>query len=257
MSQQIGRSFMDAEVVDLYLHRPPYSQRLYDLLVELAPGRENLLDLGCGHGKVSRPLSGSFETVTAVDPSARMIALGQSLSLGDAPNIDWVEGYAEEVPLARSFDVVVAALSIHWMDHARLFPRIAQHVTPDHLFAVVEGDGAHAPPWEGDWQDFLGRWVPELTGQPFVTDRSPAFWEAYQQYVDVGEVFELISDPFQQSVDDFILCQHSRDTFTISKLGARRSRFDDELRALLREHADHNGILTYRSMTKLTVAKIT
>lgn len=256
MVQSIGTSFRNAEVVDLYLHRPPYPQALYDKLIDIAPAHDRLLDLGCGHGKIARRLADRFAEITAIDPSKQMVDLGKTLENGRADNIEWIENVAEDAPLSGHYDVIVAALSIHWMDHARLFPKLAAHLKPEHLFAVIVGDGAHEPPWEGDWQNFLGKWVPLITGQPFQRNSGTSYWEKYQDYVTVTQEFHFVSDLIQQSVDDFILCQHSRDTFAFSKLGDRKDRFDAELVELLAPHADENKQLHFRSFTKLTAAKV-
>jgi SAM-dependent methyltransferase len=256
MHSPIGTSFQGAEVVDLYLYRPPYPQKIYDLLTELVPKTDRILDLGCGHGKIARPMSQVFGDVTAVDPSANMIALGKSLDHGAASNLNWVEGYAEDATFTGRYDVVVAALSIHWMDHKVVFPKLAKHLSDQHLFAVIAGDGAHHPPWESEWQDFLSKWVPALTGKPFHAGKSWPFWEKYRDYVDVSDSFEVVSEPIQQSLVDFILCQHSRDTFAISKLGNQRARFDAELGEILAPHADPDGKLKFQSRTELTAATI-
>lgn len=256
MTQEIGTSFQSEEVVDLYLYRPPYPQQIYDLIVSHSPSRGRILDLGCGHGKIARPMSQHFSAVTAVDPSANMIALGKSLEFGDAENLEWVEGYAETAPLAGQYDTVVAALSIHWMNHEVLFSKLRKYLKKSHLFSIVEGDGAHNPPWESDWQIFLTKWVPKLTGKPVHANKNRSFWEKYLGYVDVKETYKVVSDPFCQSVDDFILCQHSRDTFAISKLGGDLKSFDEELREILSPFANNNGDLEFQSSTKLTTSTI-
>lgn len=256
MQQSIGTSFQSEEVVDLYLYRPTYPQEIYDLIVNHSPASGRILDLGCGHGKIARPMSQHFGSVTAVDPSAHMIALGKSLEFGNARNLEWVEGYAETAPLTGQYDTVVAALSIHWMDHEVLFSKLSKHVKHAHLFAVIEGDGAHEPPWESDWQTFLSKWVPKVTGKALYADKDKSFWETYLDFVDVKETYEVVSAPFLQSLEDFILCQHSRDTFAISKLGSGVESFDSELRELLSPFADANGYLEFRSFTKLTTATI-
>ncbi|MGO8134389.1 class I SAM-dependent methyltransferase, partial [Rhizobium ruizarguesonis] len=48
----------------------------------IEPRSEHLLDIGCGPGKISCALAGAFKSVTAVDPSEHMIALGRSLPGG-------------------------------------------------------------------------------------------------------------------------------------------------------------------------------
>lgn len=103
MAERIGASFETSEVVDLYLYRPTYPDELFKALLRLAPAQGALLDLCCGHGKISRPLARRFDHVTAIDPSARMIALGRSLPNGTAPNIAWIEGLAEEAPFPSSY----------------------------------------------------------------------------------------------------------------------------------------------------------
>ncbi|MGO7609636.1 class I SAM-dependent methyltransferase, partial [Rhizobium ruizarguesonis] len=46
--------------------------------------------MGCGPGKISCALAGAFTSVTAVYPSEHMIALGRSLPVGNAGNIQWM-----------------------------------------------------------------------------------------------------------------------------------------------------------------------
>lgn len=153
-----GESFEDVDVVNCYAHRPPYPNDIYSRIVELSPARHSLLDLGCGLGKIARRLSPIFRSITAIDASRSMLKMGRRSPGGGAVNISWVEGLSEEASYSgESFDVVVAAESIHWMDHARLFPRLRQHVPDHHLFVVAEGDGAFNPPWQSEWEMFLAK----------------------------------------------------------------------------------------------------
>lgn len=251
MNKRAGASFEEADVVENYVFRPPYPASLFQRLVEIAPARTALLDIGCGPGKISRPLARCFERVTAVDPSRAMIALGRSMPDGDAPNIEWIEGFAEDFPIEdRTFDLTVAAASIHWMDHERLFSRLAAHERPGHVVAVVSGDDAFEPPWRADWLSFLERWVLAVTGERFDPVGKPREWDRYSAHLDIKGEEHFVSAPFEQSVEDFIACQHSRDTFAPSKLGARLSDFDRELEQILQPHASA-GRLTYCVRTKL------
>jgi len=246
-----GASFEQSEVVDLYPFRPPYPEAVFGKLIELAPRHGATLDIGCGPGKVSRPLTRGFADVVAVDPSEPMIALGRQLPGGQAPNLHWIRGLAEEVPLGDwRFDLTVAAASIHWMDPARLFPKLLAHAAPGHVFAAVSGDDAFEPPWQADWQDFLGRWVPAVTGKPFEPRRYDAIAGDFHGHVEVtGRQF--FTAPFSQSIGDFIKCQHSRDTWAYSKLGTRTAAFDAELAELLDPHAVA-GQLNYTVRTLVT-----
>lgn len=251
MNARAGASFTEADVVENYPFRPPYPDPLFRRLVEIAPARGALLDIGCGPGKISRALAGEFERVTAVDPSRNMITLGRSMPGGNAANIEWIEGFAEDFPIVgRAFDLTVAANSIHWMDHARLFPRLAAHGRLGHVVAVVAGDDAFEPPWQEEWLAFLARWVLEMTGKPLDPVGKALEWGSYSQYLDIAGKEDFLSAPFGQSVADFIACQHSRDTFAPGKLGARCAAFDAELEEILRPHAVE-GQLTYLVRARL------
>jgi ubiquinone/menaquinone biosynthesis C-methylase UbiE len=252
MGKHSGASFEEREVVDNYIYRPPYPMAIFQRLLELTPEHEAMLDIGCGPGKMSRPMTRLFKSVTAVDPSSNMIALGQSLPEGNAPNLHWINGLAEEASLGDDrFDLMVAAASIHWMDHERLFPKLAKHAKPQHVFAVISGDTPDDPPWEDDWTKFLEKWVPVLTGAPFDPVKKREVWQSYRDYLDLAGSEDVVSAPFSQSVEDFIRCQHSRDTFTPSRLGDLKAAFDAELSDILRGHAV-NGELTFRVRTRLT-----
>lgn len=67
-----GVVFGELDVARCYAYRVPYAAQLYQRLLELVPGRERLLDLGCGPGKLARELAPHFREVVAVDPSAAM-----------------------------------------------------------------------------------------------------------------------------------------------------------------------------------------
>jgi SAM-dependent methyltransferase len=251
MNERPGSSFEGSEVVDLYVHRPPYPEAVFEKLLELAPRHDAALDIGCGPGKVSRPLTRSFASVVAVDPSQKMIALGQSLPDGRAPNLLWINSLAEDARLdAKRFDLTVAAASIHWMDLDRLFPKLTVHAAPGHVFAAISGDDAFEPPWDTEWKRFLGKWVPEVTGKPFDVERQDAVWSGYRRHLELGGS-EYFTAPVSQSVEDFIKCQHSRDTWAYSRLGSRTEAFDTELAEILEGHAT-NGQLDYTVRTLVT-----
>ncbi len=174
---------------------------------------------------------------------------------GDATNIAWIEALAEDAPLAgKRFDLTVAAASIHWMDHAALFPRLAAHAAPGHVLAVVGGDSAHNPPWEAEWVQFLTRWIPLATGDTYNNDRHDAFFRRYRDFMAV-ESDESFTQSFSQPVADFVACQHSRDTFAPSRLGERAGQFDAELTEILEPFAT-DGMLSFEVRTELSWGRV-
>ncbi|WP_189425360.1 class I SAM-dependent methyltransferase [Devosia pacifica] len=255
-AKRSGASFEDADVVANYVYRPPYPDALFTRLVEIAPAHAGLLDIGCGPGKIARPMAAHFGRVTAVDPSHDMLALARTLPGGGADNIEWIEDAAEHAQLGqRRFGLIVAAASIHWMQHEVLFPHLASHASRQHVVAVIGGDDAHEPPWQQQWLSFLTKWVFEVTGERFDPAVKSAYWQSYRPWLEIKGEEQFTSQPFEQSVADFIRCQHSRDTFTAARLGPRRADFDAELAELLMPHAI-NGRLVYRIRTSLVWGSI-
>ncbi len=254
MSERRGQSFEEADAAEHYRHRPEYAPGIYEKLIELSPGHDHLLDLGCGTGKIARNLCGSFKRVTAIDASANMLSVARDLQQSAYSNIDWLCGLAETVELPRGpYDLIVAAASIQWMDHAVLFPRLAGQVGPDHVFAVVDGDGAHEPPWQSSWDGFLEKWIFEIKRERYEPDRKDSdfarYMTRYRDWIDIQGEFSA-THVVSQTIEGFVSCQHSRDTFTTSRLGERLTEFDDELRTLLTQHADDN-VLTYTVRSQL------
>ncbi len=250
-----GQSFEDKEVAACYAYRPDYPTEVFDKLVSISPRITSILDLGCGTGKIARGISESFISVTAVDASAAMLASAAPLPGGNANNITWVHGLAESAELpGQPFDLIVAAASIHWMDHEFLFPRLKSVSSTDHVFAVVEGDGAFQPPWQEAWDDFLAYWIHELKGEkyePLKPNSDHArFMTRYRDWLDIEGEAVFDSAPFSQSIGDFIKCQHSRDTFAAAKLGNNMKAFDEDLRKLLTPYSTDDSI-TYTIQTRV------
>ena len=251
-----GTSFMAAEVADLYGHRPPYARGAYAFVLENAPSRGRLLDLGCGEGKIARPMAKHFDQVVAVDPSAHMIDLGKSLDNGDAANLHWLCAKAEAAALEGQFDLMTFASSIHWMDPGMLFAKLQRHVVPNHLIAIVAGDEPFEPAWAPEFQAFLEKWVPKVTGRPLGSQEWQTSRTRHLDHLSVVLARDFLSDPFEQTIDSFVLCQQSRNTFARSKLGRQAGDFETELGRLLEGHTNNRGMLSYRVKTKVTLAKL-
>ncbi|HWS52239.1 MAG TPA: class I SAM-dependent methyltransferase [Microbacterium sp.] len=139
----------EAQASNYQQSRPPYPPELWATLRErglLHPGTR-ALDIGAGTGQATGPMLAAGLHVTAVEPGARLAAL-----LAEAfPAAEVIVGRAEDLELrAASFDLVVAATSIHWMDLDILLPKIARLLKPTGRLLVwrnVFGDTAVATPF--------------------------------------------------------------------------------------------------------------
>lgn len=149
--------FSDPGVVAAYHLRPPYPPEAFDLLVGLVVDEPRaVLDIGCGTGAIARGLASRVASVDALDPSAGMLAKGRSLPGGDAPNLMWLHGYAEDAPLNAPYSLVVAGASLHWMDWGVVLPRLRDALTPRGVLAIV-ADREAPNPWDAGVRALIGR----------------------------------------------------------------------------------------------------
>ena len=241
-------TFDDADVARCYAYRPPYAPALYDFLRAMMPGKQRLLDLGCGPGKIAAALADDFAHVVAVDPAGAMIETARGVYGVRHPNIDWVHARAEDVAFDDAIDLVTAGTSIHWMQHDVLFPRLAAHTS---LFAVITGDAPADPPWQAEWRVAMTNWLKRLHGETYDEAAFVADGKRFEPWLEIAGR-KRFAFSFRQSVADFIACQHSRASWARSRMGAALSaQFDTELDALLRPWAP-DGMLTLPLVSELT-----
>jgi len=239
-----GNAFDDADVARCYAHRPPYAPALFDRLLALVSRRDQLVDLGCGPGKVAGELAPHFARTLALDPSAAMIA--EARRLHSAQGISWLHASAEDAPLPVRIDLVTAGTSIHWMEHAVLFPRLAERTS---LFATLWVETPPDPPWEPAYRRLMTDWLGRI-GQVYDPINFPKRILDYEAWLD-KQGHETFNAPFSQTVEDFVTAQHSTATFSRARMGAGLAEeFARDLRAALAPHAQ-DGLLAFETKSTL------
>lgn len=244
VDQNQRRAFDDPDVAQCYAARPPYPPDLYQALFGLTRRHERAADLGCGPGKIAQVLADRFDRVEAIDPSGSMIDAGRQQEAGAHPNIEWITAAAEDAALAGPYDLVTAGASIHWMRHEILFPRLTAAMHPDGILAIISGDNVSSAPWQREWADFTTDWLTRLGHVPDAQSFDAGL-RSFEGWMDqAGSA--TFSFSFSQPLADFIICQHSRATWSRAVMGRPLAEaFDDQLRALLEPHCV-DGLLTYR-----------
>lgn len=110
-------------------------------------GAREVLELGCGFGRIARPLSDDGLQVTGVDLSESLLELARRR----APRATLVEADFRELSLGQSFDRIVCPFNgLYCMtsqeDLVRTLRAVRDHLRPEGLFAfdVYDADDFHA-----------------------------------------------------------------------------------------------------------------
>lgn len=238
--EENAAAFTDGDVVAAYRFRPPYPDALIDRLLALVPGGvRNVLELGCGTGDLCRTLAPHVEHIDAVDPSAAMLRAAKAAPGGDAANIAWVKATAEDFAYPRTYDLVLTAESIHWMDWDVVFPRLARAMSPNgRLVWLTREEGA-------SWNDHYRALIPRFS---VVSDYRPVDLPAELErggYWRMEGRDATPPAPFRQSVEDYVELQHSRSSLARYRIGEEKAAaFDAALRRMLAPYAD-DGMVEY------------
>jgi len=159
-------------------YRKPYPDALFDDLIRRARAAPDgrLLDLACGTGQISLPLSGRFASVVAVDQEDESVAYGRAKSSRfGIGNITWVTGSAETVDLGGRFELVTVGNAFHRLRRDAVASRMRSWLVPDGGVALIWGD----MPWVGGtgWQEELMRFFIDWVARMDVADRVPQGFE--------------------------------------------------------------------------------
>jgi SAM-dependent methyltransferase len=101
-------------------YRPGYPQVFFDDLVQRfhLDGTGRLLDLGCGTGQLTLPLTEHVTEAVGMDPEPEMLAeAARQAHAAHVANATWVQGNSADLPgeFGR-FRLVTMGRSFHWMD---------------------------------------------------------------------------------------------------------------------------------------------
>jgi SAM-dependent methyltransferase len=141
--------------------RPRYPQRLVDRIIATSPCPE-MLDVGCGTGIAARQFQAAGLRVVGVDIDARMAAFARRRGL----EVE-VARFEEWDPAGRTFDVVIAAQTWHWIDPVAGAAKAAAVLRPHGRLAVFRND-PHLPPQLTEvFGEIYRRVLPDLPVNPY------------------------------------------------------------------------------------------
>jgi SAM-dependent methyltransferase len=241
LGPRYAAQFQDAAVVAAYPMRPPYPAEVFERLRALLAGPVVALDVGCGTGDIARRLASLVERVDAVDISAGMIAMGQRLPGGDTPNLRWLIGAMEDVPLDSPYGLIVAGESLHWMDWQTVLPRLREALAPGARLVIVARQEQPSP-WSKGLLALIVRYTTNRDFQPHDLIEELTSRGLFQ----LEGAADTEAAPFSQSVTDYIESIHSRNGFSRDRMSPEdAAAFDAAARELITPYASE-GIVALR-----------
>ncbi len=173
-ARRYGRVF-DEIAADYDRHRPAYPGELLDHACQIAGigSGDQVLEVGCGSGQLTRGLLARGLHVTAVEPGKSLIALARQ-NLEGAGALEFVNAQFEDALLPRErFKAVFAASAFHWIDPKVGWQKAADVLVPGGTLALVQYCGVEEPSTKPDQEAVLSalkRVAPEIA----------ANWPAYR-----------------------------------------------------------------------------
>lgn len=201
-----------------------------------------MLDVGCGTGNLARPLAKYADHIDALDISNPMLEQGRTLPGGDAPNIRWLHGRAEDVDLQpSSYSLITAGASLHWMNWEVVLPRFARLLAPQGVLAIVRISVEPRLPWHDGYKEISDRFSNKPTSFPMdmigELEKAGLFQTLGRQATTPVTM--------RQTVGEYIDAQHSLSHFSLDRMTVEdATQFDKAMHALVEPYAQ-DGYLSF------------
>ena len=138
-ARRYGKVF-DEIAAEYDRHRPAYPDELIDQACRVAGigSGDQVLEVGCGSGQLTRALLARGLRVTAVEPGQNLIALARQ-NLDGAGAVEFVNAQFEDAPLPRGqFQAVFSASAFHWVDPKVSWQKAADVLVPGGTLALIQ-----------------------------------------------------------------------------------------------------------------------
>jgi ubiquinone/menaquinone biosynthesis C-methylase UbiE len=138
-ARRYGRVF-DEVAAEYDRHRPAYPDELIERACQVAGivRGDQVLEVGCGSGQLTRGLLARGLHVTALEPGETLIALARQ-NLKGAGAVEFVNAQFEDALLPREqFQAVFSASAFHWVDPKVSWQKTADVLVPGGTLALLQ-----------------------------------------------------------------------------------------------------------------------
>jgi ubiquinone/menaquinone biosynthesis C-methylase UbiE len=137
-ARRYGKVF-DERAAEYDRHRPTYPDELVDQACQVAgiASGDEVLEVGCGSGQLTRHLVARGLHVTALEPGTSLIRLARQ-NLEGAGAVEFVSAQFEDALLPREqFQAVFSASAFHWVDPKVSWQKAADVLVPGGTLALI------------------------------------------------------------------------------------------------------------------------
>jgi SAM-dependent methyltransferase len=250
-----------AEAAPYYHFRAPYAPAALEYIRNTLQldSASRALDLGCGPGTVSIPLSRMLGYVLAVDPSPEMIALGRARAeAARCHNIEWRCAHAEDISEdLGTFAVATIAQAFHWMDRDRVLSKLGRMLDAERGALVLINPGKRRP--QESWEATANRVAARYIGAPsrhakmhLEAKHEPALLRSgtFSRFVTREFALEI-----ERDIPSIVGNVYSTSTSPKSAFGERAPLFERELTDELLA-ANPTGMFKERVETEVLIAPV-
>ncbi len=133
------RITFDTTAADYDAVRPGYPVSMYEDLLTFSrlSSSARILEIGCGSGQATLPLAQLGYRITAIDISSKLTALARTkMVLFKRVQIE-TTSFEDYVGESGSFDLVIAATAMHWIDPALRYHKSALLLKNGGVLAII------------------------------------------------------------------------------------------------------------------------
>lgn len=223
------------------------------------PQGANVLEIGCGTGQATLPLARRGCRVTALEMGANLAGMARE-KLAAFPLVSIVNCRFEDwQPEGRSFDVVFAANSWHWLDPALKYGRAAAALRPGGVLAFTKANHVFPadcdPSFPAIQQFYVEAGMDRMPWPPPSPDDTPDFRTDIEQS-GLFEDIQVIrrTDIESYTADEYIGLMNTASDHRLLD-PAKRERLFAEMRRLIEARPEgrilkHNLILLHIARKK-------
>jgi SAM-dependent methyltransferase len=138
-------------------NRPAYPDSLVDRACRAAHLRagDQVFEIGCGTGQLTRSLLARGLRVTALEPGGQLIAIAME-NLKHVGDVTFVNARLEDAqPSSGNYLAVFSASAIHWADPDLSWRKIADLLQPGGVLALIQYVGLREPHSADDQEQLL------------------------------------------------------------------------------------------------------